>query len=146
MPDIVKIIIHNKTFLHQTDRKTQTVDKLCNCRNPSTCPLEGRCKEGPIMCKATLTSLAICKSAFFCLPIILASVSNLVLFNFAKKLMAYYGSCEIEIKVDTIITSKASSLKRKNTPENSRKDLECQKCGRNPINGVVHCKTCATLS
>ena len=72
MPNIGDIIMHNKAFLHQTDRKTQTVDKLCNCRNPRTCPLEGRCKEGPIMYKATLT--------------------------LQNKSVVYYGSCETEFK------------------------------------------------
>ena len=55
MPNIGDIIMHNKAILHQTYRKTQTVDKLCNYRNPSTCLLERRRKEGPIMYKATLT-------------------------------------------------------------------------------------------
>ena len=49
MPNIGDIIsMYNKATLHQTDRKTQTVDKICKSRNPSTCPLEGQCKEGPI--------------------------------------------------------------------------------------------------
>ena len=39
----------------------------------STCPLEGRCKEGPIVCKATLTS--------------------------QNRSMVYYGSCETEFKI-----------------------------------------------
>ena len=53
--------------------------------------------------------------------IILARVSNLVLFDFAKKSMVYYLRCETEIKVDPVTTNKASYLKTKNTPQNSRK-------------------------
>ena len=72
MPNIGDIIMHNKAILHQTDRKTQTVHKLCNCTNPNTCPPEGICKEGPIMYKATLT--------------------------LQNKSIVYYGSCETEFK------------------------------------------------
>ena len=55
MPNIGDIIMYNKATLRQIDRKTQTADKQCNCRNQSSCPLEGRYKEGPIVYKATLT-------------------------------------------------------------------------------------------
>ena len=56
MPNIGDIIsMHNKATLPQSDRKTQE-DKQCNCRDPSTCPIERKCKEGPIVHKATLTS------------------------------------------------------------------------------------------
>ena len=72
MPNIDDIIMHNKAILHQTDTKTQTVDKLCYYRNSRTCPLERRCKKGPIMYKATLT--------------------------LQNKSMVYYGSCETEFK------------------------------------------------
>ena len=68
-PNIGDIInMHHKATLQQIDRKTETVKKLCNCRDPSTCPLAGRCKEGPIVYKTALTS------------------------------MVYYGSCETEFK------------------------------------------------
>ena len=57
MPNIGDIIsMQNKATLHQSDRKTQEEDKQCNCRDPSTCPIERKCKEGPIVYKATLTS------------------------------------------------------------------------------------------
>ena len=71
-PNISDIIMHYKAILHQSDRKTQTVDKLCNCRNTSNRPLERRCKEGPIMYKATLT--------------------------LQNESMVYYGSSETEFK------------------------------------------------
>ena len=72
LPNIGDIILHNKAILHNTDRKTQTVDKLCNYRNASTCLLERRCKEGQIMYKAALT--------------------------LQNKSMVHYGSCETEFK------------------------------------------------
>ena len=67
------ISIHNKATLQQSDRKTKDEDKQCNCRDPSTCPFEGRCKEGPIVYKATLTS--------------------------QNKSMVYYESCKTEFKI-----------------------------------------------
>ena len=74
MPNISDIIsMYNKATLHQSDGKTKDEDKQCNCRDPSTCQFEGRCKEGPIVCKATLTS--------------------------QNKSMVYYGSCETEFKI-----------------------------------------------
>ena len=71
MPNTVDIIMHNKAILHQADRKTQIVDKLCNCRNPRLCPLARKCK-GLIMYKTTLT--------------------------LQNKSMVYYGSCGTEFK------------------------------------------------
>ena len=69
LPNIGDIInMHHKATLQQIDRKTETVKKLCNCRDPSACPLAGRCKEEPIVYKTALTS------------------------------MVYYGSCETEFK------------------------------------------------
>ena len=57
MPNICDIIgMHNKATLQQSDRKTKDEDKQCNCRDPSICPREGRCKERPIVYKANLTS------------------------------------------------------------------------------------------
>ena len=76
MPNIVDIIsMQNKAILHQTDKKTQAVDKHCNCWDPSTGTLEGWCKEGPIVYRATLRS--------------------------QNKSMVglYYGSCETEFKI-----------------------------------------------
>ena len=56
MPNIGDIIsMHNKAILQQSDKNTKDGNKQCNCRDRSTCPLEGRCKEGPIVYKATLT-------------------------------------------------------------------------------------------
>ena len=54
MPNIDDIIsMHNKATLQQFDKKTKDEDKQCNCRDRSTCSLEGRCKERPIVYKAT---------------------------------------------------------------------------------------------
>ena len=74
MPNIGDIIsTHNNATLQQSDRKTKDGNKQCNCRDRSTCPLGGRCKEGPVVYKATLTS--------------------------QNKSMVYYGSCETEFKI-----------------------------------------------
>ena len=74
MPNIGDIIsMHNKATLQQSDKKNKDEDKQCNCRDRSTCSLEGRCKEGPIVYKATLTS--------------------------QNKSMVDYGSCETEFKI-----------------------------------------------
>ena len=56
LPNIGDIInMHHNATLQQIDRKTETVKKVCNCRDPSACPLAERCK-GPIMYKTALTS------------------------------------------------------------------------------------------
>ena len=56
MPNIGDVIsMHNKAILHQTIKDNQIVVKLCNCRDPSTCPLEGRCNKGLIVDNTTLT-------------------------------------------------------------------------------------------
>ena len=74
MPNIGDIIsMHNKATLQQSDKKTKDGNQQCNCRDRSTCPIERRCKEGPIVYKATLTS--------------------------QNKSMVYYGSCETEFKI-----------------------------------------------
>ena len=74
MPNIGVIIgMQNKANLQQSARKTKDEDKQRNCRDPSFCPLEGKCKEGPIVHKATLTS--------------------------QNKSMVYHGSCETEFKI-----------------------------------------------
>ena len=95
MPNIADIIMHKKAILLQTDKKKQTADKLCNCKDPSTGHLERRCKEGSIMYTAT--------------------------FTLQNKSMVYYGAVKRNSKVNTVTTSKASSLKIKSTPQNSRK-------------------------
>ena len=107
MPNIGDIIsLHNKAILHQSDRKTQTVDKLCNCRNPSTCPLEGRYEEGQIVYKATLTS--------------------------QNKAMAYYGSCETEFKSRYNNRKQSLNFKDKKHATQLSKTA-CQRRGGNPI-------------
>ena len=74
MPNIGDISsLHNKAILQQSDKKTKDEDKQCNCRDRNTCLLEGSCKKGPIVYKATLTS--------------------------QNKPMVYYGSCETEFKI-----------------------------------------------
>ena len=93
MPNIGDIInMHNKPTLTNPIEKPKM--KICN-PNPSIRPLEGKCKEGPIVYKATLTS--------------------------QNKSMVYNGSCETKFKIRYITTNKTSSLKTKNTPQNSRK-------------------------
>ena len=96
MPNIGdKISMHNKATLQQSAKKTKDGNKQCNCRDRSTCPLEGRCKEGPIVYKATLTS--------------------------QNKSMAYYGSCETEFKIRYNNHKQSFKFKKKNTPQSSRK-------------------------
>ena len=74
MPNIGDIVsMRNRATVQQSDKKNKDEDKQCNCRYRSTCPRERRCKEGPIVCKATLTS--------------------------QNKSMVYYGSCETEFKI-----------------------------------------------
>ena len=94
MLNIGKIIsTHNNATLHQSNRKTHDDDKQCNCRDPSTCPLEGRCKKGLIVYKAPSR----------------------------HKINLWYttGAVKRNSKLDTITTNKASSLKTKNTSQNS---------------------------
>ena len=106
MPNIGDIIsMHNKALL-QSNKKTKDKDTQCNCRDRSTFPLEGRCKEGLIVNKATLT----------------------------HKINRWYtiGAVKRNSKLDTIITNKASSSKTKNTPQNSRKQFGMLKMQEKP--------------
>ena len=55
LPNIGDIInMHHKATPQQIDRKTETVKKLCNCRDPSACPLAGRFKED-LLCTRQLS-------------------------------------------------------------------------------------------
>ena len=99
MPNIGDIIsMHNKATLQQSDKKNKDEDKQCNCRDRSTCFLEGRCKEGPIVYKATLSPS-----------------------RHKTNLWYITGAVKQNSKLHTTTTNKASSSKTKNTPQNSRK-------------------------
>ena len=57
IPNISDMIMHNEAILHYIDRKTQAVEKLCNYRNPSTCPLKENAKKG----RSCIKHLSRCK-------------------------------------------------------------------------------------
>ena len=147
MPNIGDIIMHNKAILHQTDRKTQTVDKLCNYRNPSTCSLKKRCKEGPIMYKATLTLQNIwmvcyggcetqlksrtCSLKRRCKEGPIVYKATLTLQNIT---MVYYGSCETEFKIRYNNHKQSFKLKDEKHAQNSQKHSEMSKdVGETPL-------------
>lgn len=57
MPNIATIIsTHNKKILSNTSQASHDVRPLCNCRNKTTCPLDGKCKQDSVVYKATITS------------------------------------------------------------------------------------------
>ena len=112
--------MHNKAILHQIDRKTRTVDKICNCRNPSTCPVEECFKKWPIVYKATLTS--------------------------QNKSMVYYMSYETEFKSRHNNNKQSFKVKKKIPHRTLESSLECQRCKRNPTDRVVHYKKGTTIN
>ena len=113
--------MHNKATLQLSNRKSKDKDKQCNCRDPSICLVEGRCKEGPIVHKATLTS--------------------------QNKSMVYCRSCETEFKIRCNNHKQSFKFENKKTRHKTlESDLECLRSRGNPIDRVVHCKTCTTLS
>ena len=53
MPNIGQIITsHNKTIVNKKD--PQEDNPTCNCRNPTTCPLDGKCLSSEIIYQATV--------------------------------------------------------------------------------------------
>ena len=47
---------HNSAIMRSDDEKTDEPKKLCNCRNPSKCPLDGECLASSVVYKATVCS------------------------------------------------------------------------------------------
>ena len=55
MPNISSIIIkQNKKFLN---KKVETEERKCNCRDETNCPMEGKCLTKCIVYKASVSSL-----------------------------------------------------------------------------------------
>ena len=55
MPNMSSIITkHNKTFLN---KKVETEERKCNCRDKTNCPMEGKCLTKCIVHKASVSSL-----------------------------------------------------------------------------------------
>ena len=53
MPNIKsKIDSHNKAIINKQEKKEQP---KCNCRNKTTCPMDGKCQESGIIYQATVT-------------------------------------------------------------------------------------------
>ncbi|GFR86959.1 inositol hexakisphosphate and diphosphoinositol-pentakisphosphate kinase 2 [Elysia marginata] len=55
MPNIKQIISsHNKRIINESSNKASTT-KLCNCRDKSSCPLQGKCLEQSLDYRATVS-------------------------------------------------------------------------------------------
>ena len=47
---------HNKTILKNQDRQNKNETRDCNFRHNRQCPIEGKCLETNVVCKADLTT------------------------------------------------------------------------------------------
>ena len=47
---------HNKKILSKLNHKNDQEDKTCNCRDKDSYPLSGKCLQGNVVYKATITS------------------------------------------------------------------------------------------
>ena len=59
MPNMKDIIDgHKKKILgkNKAEENTSNVEKLCNCRNPASCPLNGQCLKQSVIYQATVTT------------------------------------------------------------------------------------------
>jgi len=73
LPNMKSIIaVHNEKILNQsTSERSEPLP--CNCRNKSTCPLNGKCREKSLIYKASIITPD-------------------------NKTMSYYGCCEMDFK------------------------------------------------
>ena len=66
MPNMADIISkHNKIAL-QNRADPHCTTPPCNCRNKANCPLEGKCLESSIICKAVLKCNGIARHYYGC--------------------------------------------------------------------------------
>ena len=66
LPNMAAIISrHNKTLLDNKFNPTKATPP-CNCRNKTSCPLKGKCRESSIIYKATLTTDSTTKNYYGC--------------------------------------------------------------------------------
>ena len=57
MPNVKTIIDnHNKKIIKQNATQQDETTPPCNCRNKTSCPLDGECRTSNIIYKATVTT------------------------------------------------------------------------------------------
>ena len=104
--DNVKSLIstHNRKILNKLNHKNNQEEKTCNCRDKDSCPLSGKCLQGNVVYKATITSQIETKEY-------IGSTGN----QFKKRWYAHISDIKNENNKGTELSRYIWSLKNNNT-------------------------------